>query len=122
MSKKVDELLEELEEKAINVTLSHDIEELQREVVRLRKLLETYGIEEEMHITNIEYICQKGIDNLKFMAMNGSLDSDATKTLDLLHKNLRMARGPLHKKEAPGRAASEIELLRIVNGSKKQFK
>jgi hypothetical protein len=118
MTKKIDDLLQDLEDKATEITLSDNVEELQKEVLRLRKIIETYGIEEEMHITNVEYVCQKGIDNLKHMAIRGMLDSDATKALDVLHKNLRMARGPLVKKELPGKKTSEEQLLKIVDGTK----
>lgn len=117
--KKVEDLLDDLEVKAKEVTLPHDIDSLRKEVVRLRKLLETYGIEDEMHITNVEYICQKTIDDLKVLTMNGGMDSDQAKVFDLMHKNLRMARGNIAKKETPGKASSEAELLRIVSDSKK---
>jgi hypothetical protein len=120
MAKQIDELLEVLEKKATEVTLPNTVNDLTKEVLRLRKQLETYGIEEEMHITNVEYICQKGLDDLKLLAMQGGLDSDATKTLDLLHKNLRMARGNLAKKETPGKTVSEAELLKLVNGKDKK--
>jgi len=118
MTKKIDDLLDVLEEKAEKVTLSDNVEELQKEILRLRKIVESYGIEEEMHITNVEYVCQKGIDNLKHMAMRGQLDSDGTKALDILHKNLRMARGPIAKRELPGKKATEEQLLKIVDGTK----
>ena len=117
MVKKIDDLLEDLEVKAKGSSLSDNVEDLQKEVLRLRKILESYGILEEMHITNIEYVCQKGIDNLKHMVMRGMLDSDATKSLDIIHKNLRMARGSIPKKERPGKKATEAELLRIVDGT-----
>jgi hypothetical protein len=120
VSKDIDDLLNDLEVKAKEVSLSNDIEKLHKQIISLRKILETYGINEEMHITNIEYICQKGIDDLKHLAMEGGLDSDATKTLDLLHKNLRTARGKLNKKDVPGKATAESELLRIVNGKDEQ--
>jgi len=118
MTKKVDDLLETLEVKAKEASLSNSVEELQKEVLRLRKTLESYGIKEEMHVTNVEYICQKGIDDLKHAAMSGLLDSDMTKVFDLLHKNLRMSRGPLNKKEVPSKKTTEAELLRIVNSGK----
>ena len=119
MTKKVDDLLEDLEEKAKEVTIPRDIDSLQKEVVRLRKILESYGIEDEMHITNVEYICQKAIDDIKILTMNGGMDSDQAKVFDTMHKNLRMARGNVAKKEAPGKVSSEAELLRIVNGKDK---
>ena len=116
MTKNIDDLLDELEDKAKAVELVDDIVSLHKEVLRLRKTLESYGIEEEMHITNIEYICQKELDNLKVQAMVGGLTSDQAKVFDLLHKNLRMARGHLDKKEPPGKALSEGELLKLVKG------
>lgn len=119
MTDNIDDLLEDLEKKAKETTLPRDIEGLQKEVLKLRKTLESYGIMEEVHITNIEYICQKSIDDLKLKAMHGGLDNEDAKILDLLHKNLRMARGQLAKKEAPGKVASEAELLRLVNNDKK---
>lgn len=114
MTKKIDDLLDDLEEKAKAVELVDEVVSLQKEVLRLRKTLESYGIEEEMHITNIEYICQKEIDNLKVQAMIGGLTSDQAKTFDILHKNLRMARGNIDKKEPPGKTLSEGELLKLV--------
>lgn len=117
MTKKIDDLLDDLQVKAKEIELSHDIIELQKEVLSLRKTLEAYGIEEEMHITNVEYICLKELDNLKHYAMNGGLTSDQAKVFDLLHKNLRMARGNVDKKEPPGKAMTEGELLKLVKDS-----
>lgn len=114
MTKKIDDLVGDLEVRAKELELSENPSELQKEIIRLRKIIESYGLSEEMHITNIEYICQIGIDNLKGMAMQGSLTQDEAKTLDILHKNLRIARGKLEKKEVPGRETSEAELLKIV--------
>lgn len=116
MTKKIDDLLDDLEDRAKAIELSHDIIELQKEVLRLRKIVESYGLEEEMHITNIEYICQKELDNLKHQAMVGGLTSDQAKVFDLLHKNLRMARGHVDKKEVPTKSLTEGELLKLVKG------
>ncbi len=118
MTKKIDDLLEDLREQAIENEIPDTNEELQREVVRLRKMLEAYNITEELHVTNIEFICQKTIDDFKKLALGAGLTSDDAKTLDILHKNLRMARAGFEKKEAPGRAKSEAELLKIVKGKK----
>jgi hypothetical protein len=118
MTKKIDDLIDQLEVKAIENSIPDTIEELQKEVLRLRKVLETYNITEELHITNIEFICQKALDNFKKQSMVRTLTSDEAKTLDLLHKNLRMARGKIDKKEKPGKTTTEAELLRIVDGKK----
>jgi hypothetical protein len=118
MTKKIDDLLGELQEKATENHIPETNEELQKEVVRLRKTLESYGILEELHVCNIEFICQKSIDDFKKLALQVGLTSDDAKTLDILHKNLRMARGNLSKKEIPGKTVNEADLLSIVNGSK----
>lgn len=119
MTKKVDDLLEDLEAKAKEATLPSNTQDLEKEVIRLRKIIESYNLSDEMHVTNIEYICQKTIDDMKKLALTGSLTSDDAKTLDILHKNLRMARSNFAKKEAPGKTTTEAELLKIVNGTKK---
>ena len=116
MTKKIDDMMEDFEKKAKEVTISNNINDLQKEVLSLRKTLESYNITEEMHVTNIEYICQKAIDDLKTLALEGGVSSDDAKTLDILHKNLRMARSNFAKKEKPGKEVSEAELLSIVKG------
>jgi hypothetical protein len=118
MTKKINDLLKGLEAEAMSNVIPPDVETLQKEVVRLRKTLETYGITQEAHVTNIEFICQKGIDNLKKILQSGTFTQDEAKTLDILHKNLRMARGKLDKKETPGQKATEAELLKIVENEK----
>jgi len=118
MTKQIDNLLEELEKKALDIELAEEITELQKEVISLRKTLESYGIREEMHVTNIEFICQKELDNLKKRAMGGGLSSDEAKVFDLLHKNLRMVRGKIKKKDLPSKETTEKELLRIVDETK----
>jgi hypothetical protein len=120
--KDTSDMLKDLEKQALEVTIPRDIEKLQFEVVRLRKILEQYGISDEMHLTNIEFICQKAIDDLKIISVNGELSLEDTKKFDFIHKNLRAARGNLEKKELPGKKSSEAELLRIVNSDKKQSK
>lgn len=119
MSKKGKELLRKLEAEVKAEMMSENIDDLQKEIISLRKTLEKYGIKEELHVTNIEYICQKGISDLSKLAQSGGLTQDDAKTLDILHKNLRMVRGNLDKKEVPGRAATEAELLKIVKNDDK---
>jgi hypothetical protein len=118
MTKKLDDLFDDLETKALENNIPDTLEELQKEVMRLRKTLESYSITEELHVTNIEFICQKALDNFKKISMSRPLTSDEAKTLDLLHKNLRTARGHVDKKEKPGKLTTEAELLRIVDGKK----
>lgn len=96
--------------------LSDENERLRKEVMTLKKTLEEYGIEEQAYISDIEYICLKGIESLKYIAEAGLLDVDQSKILDTLHKNLRMARGQLEIKEPKGKKKSVGELLKIAGG------
>ena len=94
-------------------------EELKREIMKLKKTLEEYGITEQAYIDDVEYICLKGIENLKSIADAGLLDVDQSKILDTLHKNLKMARGQLEIKEPKGKRKSVGELLKIAGGLEK---
>lgn len=120
MVKDIDQLSKEIEKQIDAEVPKSRVEELEKEVLSLRKTLEAYGIVEELHVSNIEYICQKEIANLKKLVENGALTQEDAKTLDILHKNLRMARGSLPKKQAPGKQASEAELLKLVTKNEQQ--
>jgi hypothetical protein len=96
-----------------------EMEDLRKENYALKKTLEEYGIEGYSPISEIEYICIKGIDDLKKLANTLGLTEADTKMLDTLHKNLRMARGKMDKKELPDKTESVEDLLSIINGGKK---
>lgn len=119
MSKKIADFEKDFEEKAIVDALETRIKELEKENLSYKKTLEEYGITDLSPISDVEYICIKGIENLKGIADSGFLSKDDSIILDTLHKNLRSARGQMDKKEPKGKMASEAELLKIVNGGKK---
>lgn len=109
------DLEEAFESKSHNQLLQDKIEKLEKENMELKKTLEEYGIDETSPITDVEYICIKSIESLKTLAENGvPLSESDTKVLDVLHKNLRLARGQMEKKEPKGKALSEEELLKIA--------
>jgi hypothetical protein len=85
-----------------------------KENVRLKRTLQEYGIEEISDMTDVEIICIQEIKKLKELSEFSSLTQDDAKTLDILHKNLRMARGEIVKKEPKGNKASISDLLKIV--------
>lgn len=99
--------------------LHEEINRLKRENLKLHKTLEEYGIEEYSPITDVEIICTEGIKNIKALAHVQLLTEKDAKTLDLLHKNLRSARGPMEKKQPRGKVLSAGELLRIVDDKTK---
>jgi len=103
--------------KALVNELKKELEELKEENYRLRKTLVEYGIEEESSIDEVEYICVKGIEDIKRLADGAGLEHEDVKNLDILHKNLRMAR-KIETKEPKGKAKSVGELLKIVDSKK----
>ena len=102
-------------------TLKDRIEELEAEVYTLQKTLVEYGIEDISTIDDVEAICVKGIKDLKIIADTSGLTQEEAKTLDLLHKNLRLARN-LEQKEAKGKKKSVDELLKVIEGGNKKGK
>lgn len=102
-----------------NQNFNNEVKALKKEIIRLKKTLEEYGADEYSVLTDVEYICIKGIEDLKILADGPGLTQDDAKVLDLLHKNLRMARGQFDKKEPKGKASSLENLLKIVEGNNK---
>jgi hypothetical protein len=96
-----------------------ELERLRRENAEMRKTLEEYGSVKLSPITDIEYICMKAIDDLKKLADGIGLSQDDAKTLDILHKNLRQARGKLDTKIPKSKQKTVGDLLRIVESDKK---
>ncbi len=107
--------------KALVSQLQDELDELKQENYSLRKTLVEYGIEEESTIDEVEYICIKGIEDIKQIVDGRGLEPDDVKNLDILHKNLRMAR-KLETKEPSGKAKSLGELLSIVDSKNKESK
>jgi len=108
-----------LEKEMIFRELREEINSLKLENMKLNKTLEEYGITEISPITDVEYVCIKGIQDLKLLADTLGLTQDDSKILDILHKNLRMARGKLETKTLKGAELSPAELMKIVEGGKK---
>lgn len=105
--------------KALVNKLKQELEELKEENYSLRKTLVEYGIEEESLIDDVEYICVKGIEDIRAKGDTIGLEPDDVKNLDILHKNLRMAR-KIDTKEPKGKAKSVGELLKIVDSKNKK--
>jgi hypothetical protein len=95
-----------------------EIEQLRKENYELKKTLEVYGITEITPITDVEYICLQSIEHFKRLANTIGLSPDDVKSLDTIHKNLRMARGKMEKKDIPDKEESIDDLMRIINGGK----
>jgi len=115
----INKMEKEFKIKALVSELQNQLEDLKKENYALRKTLVEYGIEEESSIDEVEYICVKGIEDIKAIAEGRGLEHEDVKNLDILHKNLRICR-KIEVKEPKGKTKSVAELLSIVGDGKKK--
>lgn len=102
--------------------LKKRVAELEIELTKARSILEENDLADELPtISDAEAICTSEIHKLKIASDNGILTLEDIKILDLLHKNLLLAKGkavPEEKGNKKKGAKSIAELLSIV-GEKK---
>jgi hypothetical protein len=97
--------------------LKKKVAELEMELAKARAVIKDNGLEEEStSISEAEAICMSEIHKLKVASDNGILTLEDIKILDLLHKNLLLARGrPVEEKKDKKKGAKSVaELLSIV--------
>ena len=80
-------------------TLRDAITQKDAELVRLRILLQEAGVEEgsEKKISDVEVICVQEIAKLRQLSDDTELDLEQVKKLEILHKNLKLARGETNR-------------------------
>lgn len=101
--------------------LKKKVAELELELAKARAVLKDNDLEEEVsNISDAEAICTNEIHKLKVASDNGILTLEDIKALDLLHKNLLLARGkPVEEKKDKKRGTKSVaELLSIVSEKK----
>lgn len=97
--------------------LKKKVAELEMELAKARAVLKDNDLEEEAaNISEAEAICANEIHKLKVASDNGILTLEDVKVLDILHKNLLLARGrPVEEKKDKKKGAKSVaELLSIV--------
>lgn len=97
--------------------LKKRVAELEMELAKARSVLKDNDLEEEAaNISEAEAICANEIHKLKVASDNGILTLEDVKVLDILHKNLLLARGrPVEEKKDKKKGAKSVaELLSIV--------
>jgi hypothetical protein len=97
--------------------LKKKITELEIELTKARAVIKDNDLADEVvEISDAEAICISEIKKLKIASDNGILTLEDIKILDLLHKNLLLARGkPVEEKKDKKRGAKSVaELLSIV--------
>jgi len=100
--------------------VKQEFEDLRKENLELKKTLWEYGIEEVSHISDEEFICLSEINKLKKISENDNLSEQEVRMFDLLNKNLRIIRGQTEKKAPKGKKMSKADLLKIVDGGKRE--
>jgi len=98
--------------------LKKKISELELALAKAQAVLKDNDLEEETaSISDAEAICASEIHKLKVASDNGILTLEDVKILDLLHKNLLLARGrPVEEKKDKKKGAKSVaELLSIVD-------
>ena len=101
--------------------LKKKVAELEMELAKARSVLKDNDLEEEASsISDAEAICANEIHKLKVASDNGILTLEDVKTLDILHKNLLLARGkPIEDKKDKKKGVKTVaELLSIVGDKK----
>jgi hypothetical protein len=100
-----------------NPQLQDCSEELKKQVFYYEKVLREQGMDDLIvsgGISDEEYICLKGIADIKLLVNNSSFTKDDINMFDVLYRNLNVIRGiklSNVKKEKP---KSRDELLKIV--------
>jgi hypothetical protein len=98
--------------------LKKKVAELELELSKARSVLKDNDLEEEIsNVSEAEAICINEIHKLKVASDAGILTLEDIKALDLLHKNLLLARGkPAEEKKDKKKGAKSVaELLSIVD-------
>ncbi len=98
--------------------LKKKVAELEMELSKARSILRSNDLEEETaNISDAEIVCVNEIHKLKVASDHGILTLEDVKVLDILHKNLLLARGKQveDKKDKKRGTKSVAELLSIVD-------
>ena len=98
--------------------LKKKVADLEIELTKARAVIKDNDLEDEVtQVSDAEAICISEIKKLKIASDNGILTLEDIKILDLLHKNLLLARGkPVEEKKDKKKGKKSVaELLSIVD-------
>lgn len=101
--------------------LIDEVEELEKKVFAYEKVLRDNDLSHfiERPMSTEEYICIKGIDSLRKLAVNESLTKDDVNMFDVLYRNLNTIRGIKPDKVKKEKPKSREELISIIKGGAK---
>lgn len=101
------------------IALRNEIEKLKNEVIKYKILLNEVDNEASpSFVSDEEVICVEQIRKLKNESAKRDLSTDEVKKLDILHKNLKLARGQGIRVGAKNQAGqlSAVDLAKIAKG------
>ena len=101
------------------ITLKNEIEKLKNEVIKYKILLNEIDSDANPDIvSDEEAICVEQIHKLKESSSKRELSTDEAKKLDILHKNLKLARGQGTRVGTKNQAGklSATDLAKIAKG------
>lgn len=101
------------------IALKNEIDRLKKEVIKYKILLNEVDSDANPEIvSDTETICVMEINKLKESSLKRQLSTDEVKKLDLLHKNLKLARGEGARVGAKSKAKSMTaeQLAEIARG------
>ena len=99
--------------------LKSKLKSLELENIKLRSILKENDLDDsDINMSDEEAICFNEIKKLKDISDAAGLTLEDVKILDILHKNLLMARGRSTKEVKPKGSKTTAELLSIVEGIK----
>ena len=100
-------------------SLREEIKTLKNEMTKMKILMKEADIEVDVSkISDEESICVTQMKRLRDLSENNQLTKDEVQILDILHKNLKLARGEdvrVKSKGKVGKMSSE-ELTNIIKG------
>ena len=97
--------------------LTEKLNELHAEKVKYEILLEQYGLGGDEHsISDTELICVEQIRKLKEASKDTIFNQEDSKVLDILHRNLKLARGEKIKQDGKmhTKKLSDADLLKLI--------
>lgn len=115
----MDDTIIEAEQEFEVVALKNEIKKLKNEITKYRILLDEVDADANPDIvSDEESICVMEIRKLKESSLLRALSTDEVKRLDLLHKNLKLARGENTRVGAKSKVGklSAKELAEIAKG------
>jgi len=100
--------------------LRNELKIKEKEIADLKFTLFEHGIEDSSEMSDEMFICINEIKRLKELSeTTAGLDDKEVKMFEILNKSLQMIKNGVEKKAPKGKEYSKEELMKLVDGGKK---